>query len=91
MNKENIAIALTDEACDLLEPFLVRFKSLTWTKDKERPICILCEHADFSGHLVEVHVLLKDKTKAPHRMWIPHSYVALAFDFSESKAIGFVH
>ncbi|MGA9665224.1 MAG: hypothetical protein WBQ69_02095 [Gallionella sp.] len=88
MSNENIAIALSDEAFKLLEPMLHLFKTRNWTSEQEQPICIVCDNVNFAGVLIEAQPLSKDGTVS-FRIWIPHSYVVAAFDFSAAKKMGF--
>jgi hypothetical protein len=86
--QDNMAVALTPAAEEILTPLIRHFKTRPWSAERQQPICLICENVDFSGHLVEMNVI-DDEEKATLRVWIPHSYVALAFDFSQSKKIGF--
>lgn len=88
MNKDKIAIAITAEAEELLQPILDMFKTQTWSNDHPKPICLMCEFVDFSGHLIEAHVL-DSSGKFSTRLWIPHHYVLLSVDFSSKQRVGF--
>lgn len=89
MVKDNIAIALTAEAEELLGPLLDTFMTIVWSKERPTPVCLICESADFSGKLIEAVAIGKGR-EGTTRIWLPHSYVALAFELSEEKKIGFV-
>jgi len=83
------AIAISDDAEKLLGSFLDAFYTKKWTETQAKPICLLCESVDFSGRLIEAKVFAKDG-EGSIRIWIPHSYVALAFEFAEARRVGFL-
>ncbi|HZS68942.1 MAG TPA: hypothetical protein VFA72_17665 [Burkholderiales bacterium] len=71
-----------------MAPLFDVLKTMPWTKDIPNPTCLVCEDANFSGPLVELKVLDSEE-KRSLRIWIPHSYIVLAFDAADAREIGF--
>lgn len=89
MSNPDIAVALTAEGEGQLAGLLQLVRAAPWSSDAIGPKCLLCKHADFSGTLIQLEALPADEAHTTMRLWIPHRFVAFAFDFVEGRPIGF--
>ena len=88
MKEDKVSLALTPEGESFLQPLLDIFFTKEWGDGANRPVCLQCASVDFSGPLIEAYVLSPDMQHTT-RIWLRHSFVALAVDFSKAPAVGF--
>jgi len=90
MAEKRVAVAITEEAEGILSPLIKLMKTVNWSDDRLKPICLVCEYAELTGQLFEVRVLTsKEGSKATMRLWLPPNFILLAFDFSQARKFGF--
>ena len=89
-SRGKMTVVITGRQEEFLRPLTKLFKTVNWTDLPEGHTVLECEDADFSGLLVKLDILSAEADGGPpYTVWVPHSCVLLALDFSPLRAIGF--